>query len=60
MVSGGMGLRHAVDLSHPPAETRRQLRREAISYIVAMIAAAITLAVFLFFVVPRGFAMAPA
>lgn len=51
-VSGGMGLRHAADLSHPPAENRQQLRREATSYIAAMITAAIVMAIFLFLVVP--------
>lgn len=53
-VSGGMGLRHAADLSHPPAETRRQVRHEAVSYVLAMLAAAMIFAAFLFFVVPAA------
>ncbi|HKU94294.1 MAG TPA: hypothetical protein VJR58_03410 [Vineibacter sp.] len=52
--SGGLGLRHAADLSHPPTGNRRQVRHEAVSYIVAMITAAIVMAVFLFFVVPAA------
>lgn len=52
-----IGLRHAAGLSHPPIESRAQQRREVVSYMIAMVTSAIIMAAFLFFIVPRGFAM---